>query len=479
MTRVYDEGSIVGDHTLVERLGAGGFGEVWRAKRLPDGEDRAEPGEPVDVALKIASEPGRARSLKREAALAAELDHPGVVRTFRVRLDLDPPHLVLELVKGVDLRRRLTAKGGKLPWQGAVRIVADAVEAVAHAHRRGIVHGDVKPENILLEKRTGLVRVTDFGLGRDVGSAAGASLSLSFSKSIAGVAGTLSYMAPEMLEGAKATKATDVYALGAVLYEAVTGAPPAGAFLLPSELDWALPDELDRVLDRALDGDPDARPKDAGGLLRTMKALLAAAGPDPRAATRPKPTRKATAAETHERLAARKAKKGEPACPRCAVRLCRARYSGVRVRACPRCRGVWLERRPLERLLDRRHKDRLEKVPTEKAAPGPEAALPCVSCPRPMDKFLLGSGSVEATLVDICRGHGVWFDPGEVERAIAVFSRSPFSLVTILSRLGHAVGAGRDGNVPKKAVKKKRPATKKKAWTSKAPGAKKKSKSGS
>ena len=182
--------TVVGDHALEEKLGEGGFGEVWRARRLPDADAPTHPDEPEMVALKVAADPGRAHSLVREAKLAAKLDHPGIVRTRRVNLDTEPAHLVMDLVSGGDLAHHLKSTGAKMAWQQAVAMVANITDAVAHAHGRSVVHGDLKPANILIEDDTKRVLVGDFGLGR-VLDAAELSLSLSLSQSRPGLAGPL------------------------------------------------------------------------------------------------------------------------------------------------------------------------------------------------------------------------------------------------------------------------------------------------
>ncbi len=222
-------GEKVGSYVLRERLGAGGFGEVWRAEH--------EVLRGRTVAIKLATAPGAARALKREGAIQAQLEHPGIVKVIDVCLG-EPPHIVYEYVRGKNLRQGLRERGGKLPEDEAREALLEVAEALAHAHGRGVVHGDLKPENILVDAGSGRRKLTDFGLAHAARVEGGVALSQSLESTAfggdagasAGKArgGSMGYVAPEALEGRPIDPRADVYALGVLLFELVTGRLPQG-----------------------------------------------------------------------------------------------------------------------------------------------------------------------------------------------------------------------------------------------------------
>jgi eukaryotic-like serine/threonine-protein kinase len=203
---------VLGRYRLIEVLGDGASARVWRAY---DTRRRCE------VALKLVhphltSDPVAIGRLRAEVASARRLRHAGVVRLLDARTEPPTPALAFEFVNGETLAARLAREGGLDPAEVA-RIAAEVAAALAHAHSRGLVHRDVKPSNILLAD-DGTVRLLDFGISSSAGESA---------LTVAGTAvGTLPYMAPEQLRGAQAQPATDVYALGVVLYHMLTGRPP-------------------------------------------------------------------------------------------------------------------------------------------------------------------------------------------------------------------------------------------------------------
>jgi serine/threonine-protein kinase len=198
---------------LVERIGVGGMAQVWRAT------DEVL-GRPVAVkvlAAELASDPGLREATWREARAAARLTHPNVTRVYDYGEAPLPgggaaPYVVMELVEGENLASRLA--GGALPWPEAARIGAYVAAALAAAHELGVVHHDIKPGNVMLT--SGAAKVLDFGTAALVGAIDHDVL-----------VGTPSYTAPERLEWAPAQPASDVYSLGVLLYEALTGDPPA------------------------------------------------------------------------------------------------------------------------------------------------------------------------------------------------------------------------------------------------------------
>lgn len=247
-------GDAIGEYRLEEPLGRGGSAEVWRA---------TDPGSGRAVALKVALTAEARDALAREAAAGARLDHPRIAKVLAARLDADPPHVVVELVPGPSLRAHLRQGGALAP--AAARAVFDGIlEALAHAHARGVAHLDLKPENVILAP-TGPV-VSDFGCAARIDPDALA-LSRGLDTSEA-VAGTAAYIAPERLEGGPGTPSADVYALGAIWFELVTGRLPQGS-ATPSEVAPGLGPGEDRIFLLCYTAEH-LRPRDAGALARAL-----------------------------------------------------------------------------------------------------------------------------------------------------------------------------------------------------------------
>ena len=196
-----------GRYVLGERIGRGGMGEVFRA--TDTGTHRA-------VALKVltSTEPGSAQRFRSEADLLRLLDHPGVVRLRDSGIHDGAPYLVLDLADGPSLARELA--DGPLEVDRVRRVGAEIADALAHAHEHGIVHRDVKPSNVLLAA-DGRARLADFGIARLAGAQ-----SLTRTGQLVGSA---PYLAPEQVAGDEVGPAADVYALGLVLAECLTGRP--------------------------------------------------------------------------------------------------------------------------------------------------------------------------------------------------------------------------------------------------------------
>ena len=209
-----DEPLILDRYRLLERLAVGGSAEVWRAR-----DEQLE----RDVAVKrlhphLMPDEASRRRLVAEARAAAGLAHPAIVEIYDVDDTGESPALVMELVDGESLATRI-AREGPLPPPEAAAIAADIAEALFHAHQRGVIHRDVKPGNVLLSA-DGRTRLVDFGIAH---SLAVASERLTMAGT---VIGSLHSMAPEQLVGGPITPRTDLYGLGAVLHESLTGRPP-------------------------------------------------------------------------------------------------------------------------------------------------------------------------------------------------------------------------------------------------------------
>ena len=205
---------ISGRYRLIAPLGEGGMATIWRA--LDEQLDR-------EVAVKLlrpqfSSDPGFAARFKQEARAAGGLSHPNIVGVYDYGTDGadGDQYIVMELVDGRDLSTILRERGS-LSVDDSVRIAIGVASALEVAHRKGIVHRDVKPGNILITEG-GDVKVTDFGIARAVSEA---------SMTVTGTTlGSVHYFSPEQARGDEVTGASDVYSLGIVLYEMLTGAPP-------------------------------------------------------------------------------------------------------------------------------------------------------------------------------------------------------------------------------------------------------------
>ncbi len=223
-----DTPSRFGPYEIVSPLGAGGMGQVYRAR-----DTRLQ----RTVALKIlhestAVDPDRRRRFAREAIAASALNHPNILTVFDVGIEGDTPYLVSELIEGQSLRAEMNQ--GRVPLRRTVEIAQQIAEGLAAAHDAGIVHRDLKPENVMVT-REGRLKIVDFGLAsaqgtepsHDLTSATGtAPVSLDTETASGLIVGTVPYMSPEQARGEKADFRSDQFALGVVLYELTTATHP-------------------------------------------------------------------------------------------------------------------------------------------------------------------------------------------------------------------------------------------------------------
>ncbi|MBN2200192.1 MAG: protein kinase [Candidatus Aminicenantes bacterium] len=281
-------GSRLGPYEIVARLGAGGMGEVYRAR-----DARLQ----RDVAVKVlpaavAGDPERLARLEREARALARLSHPAVLSIFDFGKEGETAYAVTELLEGETLRERLERE--RLPWRRAAEIAAAVAEGLAAAHGAGIIHRDLKPENIFLTG-DGRVKILDFGLAvvDPSRSAGGATLSYETPATTPGsVLGTVGYMAPEQVRGRPADARSDIFSLGCVLYEMLTGrrafkrdtpAETMTAILKDSVPETVLSgtgisSELDRIVGRCLEKNPAERFQSACDLAFSLRELIEPGG---------------------------------------------------------------------------------------------------------------------------------------------------------------------------------------------------------
>jgi non-specific serine/threonine protein kinase len=284
----FTSGTRLGGYEIVAALGAGGMGEVYRARDLRLGREVALKVLPEDVA----AEPGRLARLEHEARTVAGLSHPNIVTLFTLE-DVDGVRfLTMELVEGETLDRHV-APGG-LAAARVVELGLGLADALAAAHAKGVVHRDLKPANVMLT-RDGRLKVLDFGLaklGDGAMSVEATTMTAPLSRE-GQVAGTVPYMAPEQLRGEPLDARTDLFALGIILYELFTGRRPfTGATLgvvssailrdAPPPLASTraeVPDDLERIIGRCLEKDPRARYQSAADVgLELRRARLTREG---------------------------------------------------------------------------------------------------------------------------------------------------------------------------------------------------------
>ncbi len=205
------EEPVLGRYRLEQRLGSGGFGVVWSAW-----DEKLE----REVAVKVIHRAGSDARIVREARAAARLSHPGIVGLYELAADAAELYLVSELVRGQTLAE--LERAAALSDRDVARIGSALCQALEHAHARGVVHRDVKPQNVMVVSEpvagAGFVKLTDFGVAQ-VANADRVTRT-------GDVVGTLEYMAPEQAEGSEATPASDIYSLALTLYEAWTGSNP-------------------------------------------------------------------------------------------------------------------------------------------------------------------------------------------------------------------------------------------------------------
>jgi Tol biopolymer transport system component len=255
-----ESGSRLGPYEILACIGAGGMGEVYRARdtRLAR-----------DVAIKISAQQFSER-FEREARVIASVNHPNICTLH----DVGPNYLVMELVEGTTLADRI--KDGPIPLEESLAIAKQIADALEAAHEQGITHRDLKPANIKI-KPDGMVKVLDFGLAK---SGVAQTIQTNDSPTIATgltqagvIIGTVAYMSPEQAKGKPADKRSDIWAFGVVLYEMLTGAQlfqgetfsETLAAVLRHEVDWKpIAAKAERLLRRCLDRDPKLRLRDIG-----------------------------------------------------------------------------------------------------------------------------------------------------------------------------------------------------------------------
>jgi eukaryotic-like serine/threonine-protein kinase len=280
-------GSKLGTYEVLSPIGAGGMGEVWRAR-----DTRLE----REVAIKtlpdeFAKDADRLSRLEREAKLLASLNHPNIAAIHGLEEFDHTRFLVLELIHGETLAERL--KRGAIPLEEALTIGSQIASALEAAHEKGVIHRDLKPANIKITPN-GTVKVLDFGLAKALenspsGTAPSDSPTLSMAATNSGmILGTAAYMSPEQAKGKPVDKRADIWAFGVVLYEMLTGRSLFGgedvgdilAAVIKEEPKWdGVPRKVQKLLKSCLEKDVRKRLRDIGDAWRLLEEPAPAAAP--------------------------------------------------------------------------------------------------------------------------------------------------------------------------------------------------------
>jgi eukaryotic-like serine/threonine-protein kinase len=281
VSRTFQSNQYVGEYRIVEFLGAGGMGEVYRAEHSKIGRVAA-----VKALTQATQGGGFVERFFNEARIQASLQHPNVATLYDFSETASPegarvPYIIMEYVDGQTVAERLAAYGGPLPLSETAYIFEKVCEAIEYVHRHGILHRDIKSNNIKVSTR-GEVKLLDFGIAKGQTSPG--------LTQVGSVIGTLQYLAPELIRGGVADQRGDIWALGVLLYEMAAGRVPFHAetigdlcdriksvsYTPPERLNAGLPREAVEIISRCLRERPSERYNDAGELLRDARRLSAA-----------------------------------------------------------------------------------------------------------------------------------------------------------------------------------------------------------
>jgi serine/threonine-protein kinase len=273
-------GSKLGKWVIDRELGRGGMGQVY----LAHAESPAV-GEPHQAAVKVlapelARDPGFLQRFLREIAALQQLDHPHIVRFYEAGSQDEHHFYAMEYVEGATFEKLLHQQG-RLPWAEVLEMALQVCPALKHAHDRGIIHRDIKPSNLIRASHPepGVVKLADFGIAQIFAT--------THLTETGAVVGTGEYVSPEQAAGNQATRRSDLYSLGVVLYTLLTGRTPFqgkspaellhkhiyGQFDKPTRFVPDLPHDIEEVVCQLLEKDPDARPSDGGVLLRQLDRI--------------------------------------------------------------------------------------------------------------------------------------------------------------------------------------------------------------
>ncbi|HEV8210348.1 MAG TPA: protein kinase [Vicinamibacterales bacterium] len=280
--RALEPGARVGPYEIVDSIGAGGMGEVYRAR---------DPRLERDVAIKIlphafAGDAGRLRRFEEEARAASQLNHPNILTVYDVGMHQGIPYIVAELLEGETLRGRL--EQGKLSVRKAIEWAHQIAEGLAAAHDKGIVHRDLKPGNVFVTA-DGRIKILDFGLAKLTRPSEAGHQGNQATETVPGtVLGTAGYMSPEQVRGQPTDRRTDLFSVGAILSEMLSGRP---AFTRATAADTTaavlsedpaisadVPPSIRQVVFHCVEKDPNARFQSARDLAFDLKSQISSSG---------------------------------------------------------------------------------------------------------------------------------------------------------------------------------------------------------
>jgi serine/threonine protein kinase len=274
-------GTKIGPYEIVGWLGAGGMGEVYRAR---------DPRLGRDVAIKLigealSSDPGRVSRFEQEARAAGQLNHPNILAVYDVGVHAGAPYIISELLEGESLRSRL--QRGALPARKAIDYACQTAEGLAAAHDKGIVHRDLKPDNLFITN-VGRIKILDFGIAKLTqpgGADAARHTGLPTETEAGTVVGTAGYMSPEQVRGEPVDARSDIFSVGTTIYEMLTGRPAftrgTGADTMaailkedpPDPLPATVPPALARIVSRCLEKTRETRFQSARDLAFALEVL--------------------------------------------------------------------------------------------------------------------------------------------------------------------------------------------------------------
>jgi TolB-like protein/tetratricopeptide (TPR) repeat protein len=287
---VVKPGSHLGPYEIVAQIGAGGMGEVYRARDTRLGRDVAIKVLPAEYA----SDSERLRRFEQEARAVAALDHPNILAIHDVGTHEGAPYIVTELLEGESLRERLS--GGAMPVRKAAEVAVQIAQGLSAAHEKGIVHRDLKPGNVFLTEN-GVVKILDFGIAKLLAPRSGAepakATTVVEATQPGTTLGTVGYMSPEQVRGQSVDQRTDIFSFGCVLYEMLSGQSPfrrhtvadtASAILHedPAPLSATvrhIPPTIEGIVTRCLEKSPEDRFQSARDLAHDLGMVLPDKGP--------------------------------------------------------------------------------------------------------------------------------------------------------------------------------------------------------
>ena len=270
MSETISPNTTIAQYTIVSKIGEGGMGEVWRARDTKLGRD---------VAIKVlpaalSENADRLNRFEQEAQAAGALNHPNILSIYHIGTHEGAPYIVSELLEGETLRERMA--GGALPQRKATDYALQIAKGLAAAHEKGIVHRDIKPDNVFITD-DGRVKILDFGLAKLTSATDGTSQTEVPTRKVntdpGTVMGTMGYMSPEQLKGQHIDHRSDIFSFGAILYEMLSGkrafrgdsmAETMSAILREdppdvSETNKTVSPALERVVHHCLEKNPDER----------------------------------------------------------------------------------------------------------------------------------------------------------------------------------------------------------------------------